>query len=348
MRINSDQIAQSLNTKIAPFYWIAGDETLLVQESLTQLRTRVREQGFSEWELMFVDRSFDWQSLLQSGNSMSLFSDKKIIEIRLQSAKLDDAGKSALKQYLNSPNPDNVLILVSPRVEPAALNTQWFKALESAGVFVTVWPIFAEKLPSWIRTRMANAGMTADPEAIAILAERVEGNLLAADQEIEKLGVLTGASREHKVHIDRKHIMSLVADSSRYNSFNLIDAALTGDARRCIKIINGLRAEGTEPLQLLGALTTELRRLVAVSHHLERGQGLAQAMKSEGVRRNHEKELGQAVQRISLVELETMLGDARQVDLAVKGLSPADPWSVLSQLFLRLSGHHIFPQSVLS
>lgn len=348
MRINSDQIVQSLSTKIAPFYWISGDETLLVQESLTQLRTRVREQGFSEWELLFVDRNFDWQSLLQSGNSMSLFSDKKIIELRLQSAKLDDAGKAALSQYLHSPNPDNVLILVSPRVEPAALNTKWFKALESAGVFVTVWPIFADKLPAWIRNRMANTGMTADTDAIAILAERVEGNLLAADQEIEKLGVLTGASREKKVHIDRKNIMSLVADSSRYSNFNLIDAALTGDARRCIKIVNGLRAEGTEILQLLGALSSELRRLVAVSHHVTRGQSLAQAMKNEGVRRNHEKELSQAVQRTSLMELEAMLSNARRIDLAVKGMSPADPWIELTQLVLRLSGHHILPQTVLS
>ena len=319
-----------------------------MQESLTQLRTRVREQGFSECELLFVDRNFDWQSLLQSGNSMSLFSDKKIIELRLQSAKLDDAGKAALSQYLHSPNPDNVLILVSPRVEPAALNTKWFKALETAGVFVTVWPIFADKLPAWIRNRMANTGMTADTDAIAILAERVEGNLLAADQEIEKLGVLTGASREKKVHIDRKNIMSLVADSSRYSNFNLIDAALTGDARRCIKIVNGLRAEGTEILQLLGALSSELRRLVAVSHHVTRGQSLAQAMKNEGVRRNHEKELSQAVQRTSLMELEAMLSNARRIDLAVKGMSPADPWIELTQLVLRLSGHHILPQTVLS
>lgn len=348
MRINSDQIGHIGGANIAPFYWISGDETLLVQETLTQLRARVREQGFSEWELLFVDRAFDWQSLLQSGNSMSLFSDKKIIELRLQSAKLDDVGKATLKQYLHSPNPDNVLILVSPRVEPAALNTQWFKALESAGVFVTVWPVYADKLPGWIRTRLANAGMTADPDAIAILAERVEGNLLAADQEIEKLSVLTGTSRDQKVHIDRKRIMSLVADSSRYSSFNLIDSALLGDARRCIKIVAGLRAEGTEILQLLGALSAQLRRLVTVSHHMARGQSLAQAMKSEGVRGKQEKGLSQAVQRVSLREFEAMLGDARRIDLAVKGLSPADPWNELTQLVLRLSGHRILPQSVLS
>lgn len=348
MRINSDQIAQSINKQLAPFYWIAGDETLLVQETLSVLRKRCRDEGFSEWELLFVDRGFDWQSLLQSGNSMSLFSDKKIIELRLQSSKLDDAGKNALKQYLHSPNPDNILILVSPRVEPATLNTQWFKALESSGVFVTVWPIFVEKLPGWIRSRLANAGMSADPEAITILAERVEGNLLAADQEIEKLRVLTGANPSQKVHIDRKQIVTLVADSSRYNSFNLIDSALLGDGRRCLKVLNGLRAEGTEVLQILGSLCGEVRRLIAVSQHLSQGLTLALAMRNEGIRQNHEKEVRQAINRVSLPELESMLRDARQIDLAVKGLSTADPWLELTRVLLRLSGHHILPRSVLS
>lgn len=346
MRINSDKLHAELKKPLAPFYWLAGDETLLVQEALSELRGRCRSAGFHEWELMFVERGFDWQSLLQSGNSMSLFSDKKIIELRLQSAKLDDVGKAALQHYLKSPNPDNILILVSPRVEPAALNTKWFKALESTGVFVTVWPIFADKLPRWIGERMRKADMSADPDAIAILAERVEGNLLAADQEIQKLRVLTGASKENNIHIGRKQIMTLVADSSRYSAFNLLDAALIGDARRCIKIINGLQAEGTEILQMLGSLTGELRRLIAVAQHLENGRSMSDAIRSEGIRPKHQKEVQSALQRLRLSELEAILQGARQVDLAVKGLSSKNPWTEFTQLILRLSGHHIFPHSI--
>lgn len=348
MRTSSDKLTTELRKKLASFYWLAGDDTLLVQESVTQLRGTCRQQGFNEWELLFVDRGFDWQSLLQSGNSMSLFSDKKIIELRLQSAKLDEAGKATLKQYLASPNPDNILILVTPKIDAAALNTQWFKGLESAGVFVTVWPIGADKLPRWIRERMHGAGMNADHDAIAMLADRVEGNLLAADQEIQKLSVLTGATTDKPVHIDRKHIMTLVADSSRYNTFNLIDAALNGDARRCIKVINSLRSEGTEILQLLGSFSGEVRRLIVLAQLIENGSSISDAIRSERIRANHQKEVHKALERLRLAELEALLRAGRQIDLSVKGLAQTDPWNEFTQLILRLSGHHILPQSVVS
>lgn len=348
MRINADQLDAHTRSRLGNFYWIAGDDTLLVQESLSLLRTRCREAGFTEWELFFLDRNFDWQGLLQSSNSLSLFAERRILELRLQTGKLDDDGKAALKQYLQSPNPDNVLILVTPRVEPASLNTQWFKGLESAGTFVTVWPINADRLPGWIQGRMKAAGMSADRDALNILADRVEGNLLAADQEIQKLAVLSGANPGKPVHLDRKQIMSLVADSARYNIFNLIDAALLGDTRRCIKVLNGLKTEGAEVLMILGALSAELRRLIPIVEALQQGYRLADTLKREGIRRNHEKAISEAAQRHSLDALQDMLRQARQIDLAAKGMSSANPWLELAQLLLRLAGHHILPQSVLS
>ncbi|MCB1664291.1 MAG: DNA polymerase III subunit delta [Pseudomonadales bacterium] len=348
MRINADQLDAHTRSQLGGFYWIAGDDTLLVQESLTLLRKRCREAGFTEWELFFVDKGFDWQALLQSSNSMSLFADRRILELRLQAGKLDDAGKAALKQALQSPNPDNVLILVTPRVEPASLNTQWFKGLESSGTFVTVWPINADRLPGWILGRMKTVGLTADRDAIAILADRVEGNLLAADQEIQKLAVLTGAETGKPVHLERKHVMSLVADSARYNTFNLMDAALLGDARRCIKVLNGLKTEGAELLMILGALSADLRRLIAIAEQLQQGHRLTDALKREGIKRNHEQAISAAARRHALSALQDMLRQVRQIDMAAKGMSPADPWVELSQLLLQLAGHHILPRSMLS
>lgn len=347
MRINSDQIDQHTRNTLAPFYWISGDETLLVQECLTLLRSRCRKAGFTEWELFFVERSFDWQSMLQAGNSMSLFSDKKIMELRV-TGKLEDEGKAALKQYLQAPNPDNVLLLISPRIEPATQNSQWFKALEATGVFVTVWPVKAERLAAWMQGRMKSQGLSADHDTLATLADRVEGNLLAADQEIQKLRILTGATPEQPVHLQRKHIMSLVADNARYSVFSLIDAALLGDARRSIKVINGLRADGSELLQILGAVSAELRRLIAIAHSAQAGHSSADAMRREGVRPNNEKAVTAAVKRHTLVQLQEMLRSAREVDMAVKGMSPADPWLTLTQLILRLAGQHILPSPVLS
>ncbi len=338
MRIKSDQLSAHLQKNLQPLYWIAGDEVLLVQEALDRLRSRCRKDGFTEWDLFFVERGFNWQTMLQSGNSLSLFSDRKIIELRLLAPKLEDAGRDALQQYLASPNPDNVLIVVSPKLESSALNTKWFKAIEAAGVFVQVWPVDARGLPRWIATRLASHGLAADDEAIALLSEKVEGNLLAADQEIEKLRVLTGASPDNKMQIDRKHVMTLVADSSRYNVFNLIDAALVGDARRCLKIINGLRSEGSEPLSILGMITRELRSLIAIATRIAGGQNPASAMQNEHIRQNHEGPVGSAVERHSVATLEGLLQQARTIDLAVKGLSKMDPWTELSTLLLTLSG----------
>ena len=338
MRINSDQLESHLQKPLQAFYWIAGDETLLVQEALAMLRTRCRAQGFTEWDLFFVDRSFSWQSMLQSSNSMSLFADRKIIELRQTSAKLEEVGREALASYLAAPNPDNVLILVTPKLEMATLNTKWFKALESGGVFVQVWPVDARGLPRWISSRMARKGLSADADAIALLCDRVEGNLLAADQEIEKLSVLASAPPGQRVHIDRRLVMSLVADSSRYNVFALIDAALLGDARRCLKVLSGLRAEGNELLGLLAMVSRELRTLIAVSRRIAGGQAQGAAMLSEGVRKTHEAPVSRALERLQVPTLEALLQQARQVDMAVKGMSPADAWTELTDLLLSLCG----------
>jgi len=338
VRINSDQLESHLQKPLQAFYWIAGDETLLVQEALAMLRTRCRAQGFTEWDLFFVDRSFSWQSMLQSSNSMSLFADRKIIELRQTSAKLEEVGREALASYLAAPNPDNVLILVTPKLEMATLNTKWFKALESGGVFVQVWPVDARGLPRWISSRMARKGLSADADAIALLCDRVEGNLLAADQEIEKLSVLASAPPGQRVHIDRRLVMSLVADSSRYNVFALIDAALLGDARRCLKVLSGLRAEGNELLGLLAMVSRELRTLIAVSRRIAGGQAQGAAMLSEGVRKTHEAPVSRALERLQVPTLEALLQQARQVDMAVKGMSPADAWTELTDLLLSLCG----------
>jgi len=339
VRINSDQLESLLQKPLQAFYWIAGDETLLVQESLAMLRSRCRAQGFTEWDLFFVDRSFSWQSMLQSSNSMSLFADRKIIELRQTSAKLEEAGREALAGYLASPNPDNVLILVTPRQEMATLNTKWFKALESGGVFVQVWPVDARGLPRWISARMARKGLSADADAIALLCDRVEGNLLAADQEIEKLSVLTAAAAPgQRVHVDRRLVMSLVADSSRYNVFALIDAALLGDTRRCLKVLSGLRAEGNELLGLLAMVSRELRTLIAVARRIADGQAQGSAMLKEGVRKTHEAPVSRALARLQVPTLEALLQQARQVDMAAKGMSSANPWTELTDLLLSLCG----------
>ncbi|MDX1492001.1 MAG: DNA polymerase III subunit delta [Pseudohongiellaceae bacterium] len=338
MRINSDKLEGSLSKGLATVYWIAGDETLLVQEALDAVRSKCRAQQFDTRDLFFVDKQFQWQDFLASSNSMSLFAEKKIIELRFQSPKIEDEARKLLAEYCQSPNPDNALIIVTPKLDASALNTKWFKAIESHGVFVQVWPIDINRLPAWIDQRMQSHGLVADRDAISLLADRVEGNLLAADQEIEKLKVLTGATRDNRISVTADTIMKLVADSARYNVFNLIDSALVGDSARTLKILSGLKAEGTELLNLLGMATREIRILLNIRYRTENGQALASAMQQEGVRRIHEPPVRKAIEHSTVSSLESLLISARDIDATVKGLAIGDPWNKLGSLLIGLGG----------
>lgn len=341
MRIYSDKLQASVNKKLESVYWLAGDETLLIQEGLDGIRKACRAQHFEAWDLFFVDSRFQWQDFLASANSMSLFSERKIIEVRFESARIEDEARKILADYCQSPNSDNILILVSPRLEASALNTKWFKAIESHALFVQVWPVDADKLPAWIDQRMRKHGLQADREAVQLLSDRVEGNLLAADQEIEKLRILTGATSQQPISINSDTVIKLVADSARYSVFSLIDAALLGDAKRTLKILNGLKAEGTEALNVLGMTTREIRILINILRRTQGGQPLASAMQQEGVRRLHETPVKKAIANIQLDTLESLLVDAREIDATVKGLAKGDPWNKLSSLLLNLGGTHL-------
>lgn len=338
MRIYSDKLESSLAKKLEPIYWLAGDETLIVQECLDSIRRACRAQQYDAWDLFFVDSQFQWHDFLASANSMSLFAERKIIELRFQSARIEEEARKILADYGQSPNQDNILILVSPKLEGSALNTKWFKAIESRALFVQVWPVDIGKLPAWIDKRMQSQGLQADREAVQLLADRVEGNLLAADQEIQKLRILTGASPEARVAVNADVIIKLVADNARYNVFSLIDSALMSDSKRTLKILNGLKAEGTELLNLLGMTTRELRILINIQRRTQNGQALASAMQQEGVRRMHEEPVKRAIAKNKLQALELMLKEAREIDLTVKGLSGGDPWNKLSSLLLNLGG----------
>lgn len=338
MRIYSDKLESAIAKKLEPVYWIAGDETLLMQECLDNIRRACRAQQYDAWDLFFADNHFQWHDFLASANSMSLFAERKIIEIRFQSARIEEEARKILADYSQSPNQDNILILVTPKLESSALNTKWFKAIEAHGLFVQVWPVDIGKLPAWIDKRMQRHGLQADREAVQLLADRVEGNLLAADQEIEKLRILTGASLENRISVNADIIVKLVADNARYNVFNLIDSALLGDAKRTLKILNGLKAEGTEILNLLGMITREIRILINIQRRTLQGQTLSSAMKQEGVWQKHEEPVKKALEKVKLHELEFMLRDSREIDLTVKGLAGGDPWNKLSSLLLNLGG----------
>lgn len=338
MNLRSEQLAGHLQGgALQPLYWVAGDETLLRQEATDAIRQTARSQQFEEREVHFVDSSFDWQSVIDSGNSLSLFASRKLIELRLPQFRLDEYGRQLLSDYLKSPNPDTVLLLDSPRPEPAALKTRWFKSLEEAGVFIQIWPVDTRQLPGWINQRLRQKGLSATPEAIQLLCDRVEGNLLAAAREIEKLALLK-AGTDSPETMDARFIAGTVADNARYNVFQMIDHALAGNARKALRSLASLRAEGSEPLMLLGMIARELRLLLQLCHLCESGMNADRALQQERVWKSRQNAVKQALTHMDSVQVEQLLMTARRADLAVKGMDNLPVDMILDDLLLSLAG----------
>lgn len=329
MRLNPRQLPQSLNKGLAPIYIVSGDEPLLVQECCDSIRAAAKKQGFNERELLHAEHNFDWGQLLASAGSMSLFAEKKLIEVRLPNGKPGDKGSKALQEFAQIGGDDLVLLLVLPKVDRSQLNSKWMKTLEQRGALIQVWPVDANEMPRWIHQRLRAEGLDAEPEAIQILAERVEGNLLAASQEIEKLKLLSSDNL-----ITAATMNDAVASSARYDVFGLIDRALAGDAEAAIKTLHGLRAEGVEAPVVLWALAREIRSLLEIGEKLDQGQPINRLVRIQ----KRQPLVQTALSRLSRRQLEALLLRARAVDNAIKGGRELNPWTGLLELSLNLSG----------
>jgi len=340
MKIKAEELARSLKAGNSNLVWLSGDEPLLMQEAADQARAHFRKQGFSERDIFSIDRNFDWQLFKQATGNLSLFSERKLLDLRL-SGKLEDDGKAALQEFIDDANPDFAVLLSGPRLEAATLKTKWFKALESGAVVVQIWPINKDGLPSWLEQRLLRAGIQAEPDALQLLIDRVEGNLLAAVQEIEKLKLLANSEDGGSIRLDARTVMQVVADSSRYTAFQLVDAALSADTVRVEKILQGLRAEDVFPLVILGAITRELRSLLPMLEKKEAGQGVNAILQSHHVWFNRKQAVGAALNRLRSADIWAMLDHSRLIDQSIKGLSAANPWDELSLLLLRLAGTRV-------
>lgn len=328
-RINPRQLTQNLRQGLAPIYVVTGDEPLLVQECCDTIREAARKLGFNERDLLHGEHNFDWGQLLSAAGSMSLFADKKLIELRLPGGKPGDKGSKALQEFASMTNDETLLLLVLPRLDRSQLNSKWVKALEAKGVLIQIWPVDAAEMPRWIHQRLRANGLDAEPEAIQILAERVEGNLLAASQEIEKLKLLANDSV-----ITADTMNNAVASSARYDVFGLIDKALAADAAGAVRTLQGLRAEGVEAPVVLWAIAREIRTLLETQQKLDQGQPINRLVRIQ----KRQPLVQSACQRLRPRHLQNFLLRARAVDNAIKGGKEMDPWAGLLELTLNLSG----------
>ena len=332
MKINANQLSSHLQKKLAPCYLVTGDEHLLVAEALDSIREVAREQGFTSRDLHVATTGFDWAQLRDSSANLSLFAEQRIVELRLPTGKPGRIGGQAIVDLAEQAGSDLMLIVSGPKLDRSVQSSKWVKSLDAKGVSLPIWPVSVRELPGWIAARMRQAGLQPDDGAIALIADRVEGNLLAAGQEIEKLRLLLG---EGKVSAD--DVSSAVANSSRFDVFKLVDATLTGDAKRALKILTGLRAEGVEPVIVVWSLTREIRTLASLTDAIAQGMDLAGGMQKAGVWRNRQALVRSCIGRHQHGDFHRLLKLANQADQAAKGQLRADPWQLVTDIVLGIS-----------
>jgi DNA polymerase-3 subunit delta len=310
---------------------ISGDEPLQVLEAGDSIKAAASNQGYSETELMIVEPGFEWQELIQVSGSLSLFSERRLIDLRLQSASPGSQGSKALQAYSKQPPRDTLLLIRMGKLDRKAAKSAWFRALEEVGVVIQVWPLNLVQTQEWIAGRMKSKGLLPDTEAVRLLAARVEGNLLAARQEIEKLSLLYGQG-----HLDAAKVFDAVADCARFNIFDLADAALAGEAGRAVKVLHGLRAEAVGSPLVLWSLTEQVREMVKLSHELTKGHSVARVV--QAVWQKRRSLFTRALSRYSYLQWCAILRHCAQTDRIIKGANKDREWDELLQLLLEICG----------
>ena len=332
MKIRANQLSSHLKNSLAPCYLVTGDEHLLVAEALDAIRHAARERGFGNRELHVATTGFDWGQLTASTGTMSLFAEQRIIELRLPTGKPGRSGGQAIVDLVGQAGPELLFIVTGPKLDGNTAKAKWARTIEKKGVSLPIWPVSLRELPGWIANRMRQVGLQPERDAVAMIADRVEGNLLAASQEIEKLRLLLG---EGKVTV--ADVTGAVARSSRYDVYKLADAAMSGDAARAIRILGGLREEGVEPVIVMWSLTRELRTLAMLDDAVRQGTDLAGAMQSLRVWSNRQGLVRGCVGRHQHGAFHRLLKASGRADAAAKGQRHGDPWQMAADIVVGMA-----------
>jgi DNA polymerase III subunit delta len=323
LKLTTDSLTTQLAQRLLPAYLISGDEPLLTGEAADAVRARARTAGFSEREVHFIERGSDWDEVRASAGNLSLFGARRLLEIRLGSGRPGVAGNAALVALLEADDPDLLLLVLAPRLDREAQGADWVRALDARGAWLPLWPVDPGKLPAWLRGRARKLGLEASDDALELLAARTEGNLLAAHQELSKLVWLVSGGK-----VDAASVLASVADSARFDVFQLGEAALAGDSARALRILAGLRAEGTEATLALWALARALRDLWSARAG---GAALPAWQRRSGA-------LLKGAERAAQLPFVSLAARAVRADRMIKGRLPGDAWDEMALLTSELCG----------
>jgi DNA polymerase-3 subunit delta len=331
MNIRPDQLQSLIAKTLYPVYMVSGDEPLQQMESLDLIRAYLREQDFLEREILDVDAQFDWFRLSEAAASMSLFATRRIVELRLPSAKPGKQGSQVIKEYLERPPEDVVLIINAGKIDGNSKKSAWYKSVEQNGLLVQCWPVPVDKLSFWLKQRFAMRDMDADNEVLSYISQHVEGNLLAADQEIEKLFLLMGPGK-----VSYADVAEAITSQSRYNAFELVDMLLAGNTKRVIKIIAGLKAEGAVPVLVNWALVKDIRLLSQAANQPSSADFF---LKRSGVWQSRINLFKSCLSRHSQRTFKLLLKRCSYIDAASKGMVDTNVWDEIESLCVRMAGN---------
>ena len=336
MQLRVDGLEAHLARTIAPLYVISSDEHLLALEAADKIRRAARANGYSERDVLTVERNFKWGELLAANQAMSLFGDKKLIELRIPTGKPGKDGGAALQSYTKDLSPDNLTLITLPKLDWQTAKAAWVASLQQAAVYIEIPAIERAALPGWIGVRLAAQGQSVDRPGLDFIADRVEGNLLAAHQEILKLGLLHDAGK-----LTFEQVQDAVLNVARYDVFKLSEAMLAGDIARLVRMLEGLKGEGEALPLVLWAVADEIRTLLKLKAATANGRPLGEVLKEYRIWGAKERLMAPALRRIALETLEQGLQDAAQVDKMIKGLRvkdfAGDAWDAMLQLALKVA-----------
>ncbi|MGH8799780.1 MAG: DNA polymerase III subunit delta [Casimicrobiaceae bacterium] len=333
MQVRPPQLAAHLAKGMAPLYVVHGDEPLLAIEAGDQIRAAARAAGCEEREILVAEAGFKWDALAAANRNLGLFGSRKLIDLRIPGGKPGVEGARILEDCANHPGADAITLITLPRLDRAAMNSAWFSALERAAVTVPVYPLERDELPRWIAGRLARQKQRASADTLRFLADTTEGNLLAAKQEVEKLGLLLPEGE-----LDATAVEQAVADVARFDVFQLSEAWLAGDAARACRILASLEAAGEGLPLLLWQLAEDVHGLAAVLAAAASGTPIGVAVRSARVWGRRQAAMERAAQRIAPAAIPRLITDLARLDALAKGIGRGNAWDELRALALALAG----------
>jgi len=334
MKLYPDKLDAHLARQTAPVYLLHGDEPYQLMQLSDKLRAHARSSGYDERQVLIANEEADWASFREAADSMSLFAEQRIIELRLPTGKPGRTGSEVLKQYCANPASDVLLIITSAKLDRGGSSSAWFKAIDKVGVTIAVWPIEPAKLHRWLGDKLAGHGLQASPDALSLITDKVEGNMLAAAQEVERLALLYPEGK-----LDAEQVLAAVSDSARYSIGDLVQAALNGQSARAIRIVRGLRDEAVAPVLILWSLSQEIRSGSRAAEAHEQGMAIEAALKGAGVWQSRAAPLKAAMKRHNAASWLSMLSASTQLDRLVKGQAAGDVWDTFELLCVQLAGN---------